>query len=205
MLSGDSASWRLAASEKERSTMVALQTTIRRSPLVKIALVLGVAAMLVGLPWSARGAQEGTPLPPGAVGVSAAVLGAFPATGAPGYELQVFRSEWAPGSSINTHTHPGALVSCVESGELTFAIQTGAATMIRAHGVGTPAPTEALTLNQPITYGPGDCVAFDQDAVQTVHTAWNAGSEPVVLWEAHLYHTGEAATTFTDAQGTPTP
>jgi hypothetical protein len=76
---------------------------------------------------------------------------------------------------------------------------------MRAHDAGTPAATEALTVDQPITYGPGDCVAFDEDAAHTVHTAWNAGSEPVVLWEAHLYRAGEAATTFTDMQGTPTP
>jgi hypothetical protein len=179
--------------------------TSRRSLLVVLALVLGCAAIVAGLPASVRGAQEGTHLPQGAVGITAAVLGAFPVTAAPGYELQVFRSEWEPGSSINTHTHPGALVSCVESGELTFAIQTGAATVIRAHGAGTPPPTEALAPDQPVTYGAGDCVAFDEDAVHTVHTAWNAGSDPVILWEAHLYRTGTAATTFTDAQGTPTP
>jgi quercetin dioxygenase-like cupin family protein len=92
----------------------------RRHLFAVIALVLGCVAVLAGLPGNVRGAQEGTPLPPGAVGVTGAVLGAFPVAVAPGYELQVFRSEWAPGSSIDTHTHPGALVSCVESGELFF-------------------------------------------------------------------------------------
>jgi hypothetical protein len=148
--------------------------------------------------------QDASPeLPQGAVGVSAAVLGAILPTSEVGYELQLFRSEWDPGSSISSHTHPGALVSCVESGELTFALQSGAATVIRAHDAGTPAPTEAIAVGTPITYGPGDCVSFDQDAVTTAHTAWNAGSEPVVLWEAHLYQAGEPATTFTEEAAIP--
>lgn len=166
-----------------------------------IVALVALAAMLPGL----TRADSATPMPPGAVGISAAVLGAIAPAGAPGYELQLFRSEWAPGSSINTHTHPGALVSCVEAGELHFAIQAGAAFVIRAHDAGTPAPPEAIAPNQPVVYGVGDCVAFDQDAAATVHTAWNDGSEPVVLWEAHLYHVGQKASTFTKAQGTPAP
>ncbi len=177
--------------------------TLRRStPALSIA-VLGLAAVLSGAPAAVRGAQTAAPLPPGAVGVTAEVLGAIPAAAAPGDEVQLFRSVWEPGASINMHSHPGAVVSCVESGELTFAIQTGAATLIRAHDSGTPAPTEAIHLGDPITYGPGDCVAFDDAAVPTVHAAWNAGTEPAVLWEAHLYHQGAKATTFVDAQGTP--
>ena len=154
--------------------------------------------------WVFARAQESTPeLPEGAVGITAAVLGAIPVAAAPGYDLQVFRSEWAPGSSISMHTHPGALVSCVESGTLTFAIQTGAATVIRQHGTGTPAPMEEIVVGQPITYGPGDCVAFDEDAEHTTHTAWNEGNEPVVLWEAHLYKSEAPASTFVNEQGTP--
>jgi hypothetical protein len=150
-------------------------------------------------------AQDATPvLPQGAVGITAAVLGAISPSAAPGYELQVFRSEWGPGSSISMHTHPGSLVSCVESGTLSFAIQEGAAAVIRARGAGTPAPTEAMTPDQPITYGPGDCVAFDEDAAHTIHTAWNAGDAPVVLWEAHLYKSSEKATTYVDEHGMPT-
>jgi hypothetical protein len=177
---------------------------MRRITLVPIVLVLALAFGLGR--WVLISAQDSTPaLPQGAVGVTAQVLGAIEPASADGYELQLFRSEWAPGSSISSHTHPGALVSCVESGELTFAIQEGAATVIRAHDAGTPAPTETMTVGTPITYGPGDCVAFDQDATATAHTAWNAGSEPVVLWEAHLYKVGEPASTFTEEQGTPAP
>lgn len=171
------------------------------APLILVlafALVLGRQVLI--------GAQDATPpLPQGAVGVTAQVLGAIEPASAEGYELQLFRSEWEPGSSISGHTHSGALVSCVESGVLTFEIQEGSATVIRAHGSGTPAPTDAIVVGTPITYGPGDCVAFDQDATATTHTAWNAGTEPVVLWEAHLYKVGESATTFMDEQGTPAP
>jgi hypothetical protein len=177
---------------------------MRRSLLVagsSVAALVAVGSMLPGL----TRADPATPMPPGAVGISAAVLGAIDPVAAPGYELQLFRSEWAPGSTINTHNHPGALVSCVESGQLHFEIQTGAASLIRAHGAGTPTAPEAIAPNQPIVYGPGDCVAFDQDAADTVHTAWNDGSAPAVLWEAHLYRAGKPATTFTNEQGTPAP
>lgn len=172
----------------------------------RIRLLATAFFLVIGLAggWMFARAQESTPeLPQGAVGVTAAVLGAFPVNAAPGYDLQVFRSEWAPGSSISMHAHPGALVSCVESGTLSFAIQTGAATVIRQHGAGTPAPVEEMVVGQPITYGSGDCVAFDEDAAHTTHTAWNEGSETVVLWEAHLYKADAPATTFVNEQGTP--
>jgi hypothetical protein len=175
---------------------------MRRYHIPRLVLVLALGIVLGR--WALAGAQGGTPaLPQGAVGVTAQVLGAIEPASSPGYELQLFRSEWEPGSSISSHTHPGALVSCVESGTLTFEIQDGAATVIRAHDAGTPAPTETILVGTPITYGPGDCVAFDQDATATSHTAWNDGSETVVLWEAHLYKVGEPASTFTEEAGTP--
>lgn len=177
---------------------------MRRITIASTMLILALA-IVIGR-WAVISAQDSTPaLPQGAVGVTGLVLGAIEPASLDGYELQLFRSEWEPGSSISGHTHPGALVSCVESGVLTFEIQEGAATVIRAHGAGTPAPTETMSVGTPITYGPGDCVAFDQDAVTTSHTAWNADSEPVVLWEAHLYKVGEPASTFVDEQGTPVP
>ena len=175
----------------------------RRATPVLWLSVFGIAAVLGGAPAAVRGAQTAAPLPPGAVGVTAEVLAAIPASAAPGDEVQLFRSVWEPGSSINMHSHPGVVVSCVESGALTFAIQTGAATLIRAHNTGTPAPTEAIQHDDPVTYGPGDCVAFDDDAAHTIHTAWNEGTEPAVLWEAHLYQVGAKSSTFTEAQGTP--
>jgi hypothetical protein len=48
-------------------------------------------------------------------------------------------------------------------------------------------------------------VAFDEDAAHTIHTAWNAGDEPAVLWEAHLYKAEAPATTFVNERGTPVP
>jgi hypothetical protein len=174
---------------------------------VVIALTLVVGLIVgVSIGHDSTRAQGSMPeLPEGATGVTAAVLGVIQPAAAPGYDLQLFRSEWAPGSSISLHTHPGALVSCIESGSVSFAIQSGMASVVRAHGPQTPAAAETISPNQPITYGPGDCVTFDQDAANTAHIAWNDGTEPAVIWEAHLYKTGAKASTFTNEQGTPAP
>ena len=72
--------------------------------------------------WSVTRAQESTPLPQGAVGITAAVLGATQPAAADGYELQLFRSEWEPGSTISTHTHPGALIGHFEAGAFGFRV-----------------------------------------------------------------------------------
>jgi hypothetical protein len=178
---------------------------------VSIMLILSLFVVSTGAITGAK--QASGTLPPGASGVTAAVLAAMEPVATDGYELQVFRSVWLPGSSVSTHTNSGALVSCVESGVLTIEIQEGAATVTRAQPIrNVPVEiarahpyegAEAITLGTPISYGPGDCVAFDEDAAHTIHTAWNEGAEPVVLWETHLSIAGEPVTTFVNDQGTP--
>ncbi len=102
-------------------------------------------------------------------------------------------------------THPTAIVVCVQSGALGFAIHAGAATVTRRGAGEEPEATEPLALETEAVLEPGDCVACDEFAARTVHSAWNASDGPTVLWEAHLFKSDEPFTTFVDERGTPVP
>ena len=149
-------------------------------------------------------AQGGPPPPdatPGAVGFQGTVLGGVDSTVAPGYRLVMAESVFEPGAYVTQHTHPTAIVVCVQSGALGFAIQQGTASITR----GGAEEVETLELNTDIVLEPRDCVAFDHFAAHTAHTGWNASDEPTVLWEARLVKTDEPFTVFVNEQGTPVP
>jgi predicted metal-dependent enzyme (double-stranded beta helix superfamily) len=164
---------------------------------------------LLGLLTTAALAQEGGPPPadatPGAPGVTGPVLGELDPVVAPGYRLRMVETIFAPGSYVTRHTHPTAIIVCVQSGALGFAIQAGAATVTRGGGEEGPEATEPLEADSEVMLEPHDCVAFDHFAHHTVHTAWNAGDGTTVLWEAHLYKSDEPFTTFVNEMGTPVP
>ena len=164
-----------------------------------------VVALLALLGTSAL-AQGGPPPPdatPGAPGVTGGPLGGVDASVAPGYRLVMAETVFAPDSYVTQHTHPTAIVVCVQSGALGFAIQAGTATVTRSETQGTPEAAEQLALNTDVVLEPRDCVAFDEFAEHTVHTAWNASADTTVIWEARLVKTDEPFTTFVDAMGTP--
>jgi hypothetical protein len=169
----------------------------------------GLIVVLLGLITVGALAQEGGPPPPdatpGAVGVSGPVLGELDPVAAPGYRLRMVETVFAPGAYVTRHVHPTAIIVCVQSGALGFAIENGAATVTRGGTGETPEATEPLELNAEVVLEPRDCVAYDEFAAHTVHTAWNAGDGETVLWEAHLHKADEPFTTFVDAQGTPVP
>ena len=68
-----------------------------------------------------------------------------------------------------------------------------------------PESTESVQPNVEVVLEPLDCIAVDNDAGRTVHTARNAGDETTVAWEADFYPIGEPATVFVDERGTPIP
>jgi hypothetical protein len=179
------------------------QRFITRIPVVG-ALVAGV----LGLVLASALAQGGPPpadATPGAPGVTGAVLGGVDASVAPGYRLEVTELTWEPGGYVTRHFHPIAIVVCVQEGALGFAIQEGAATVTRGGAGETPESTEPLALNTEVVLEPRDCIAFDEFAAHTIHTAWNASDGPTVTWETDLLKIGEPFTTFVDEQGTPVP
>ena len=158
-----------------------------------------VAAWVGGA--SRRAAQDASPTPTYAVGVSAEILSRKEADAAPGYYLQVVRITFAPDAIVAPHTHPGDSVTYQESGSHAFTVLDGEAYLLRA-GSGTPeaGPAgEAMDLNTEYDIAPGDALMFN---AQTVHTARNPTGEPAVLLEAQLREIGMPLTNFL---GTPVP
>jgi quercetin dioxygenase-like cupin family protein len=174
-------------------------TVSRRSALCGLG---GLAAFLaLGVRNRSAAAQEATPTPTYAVGVTAEVLSRKEADAAPGFYLQVVRITFAPEAIVAPHTHPGDTVTYQESGSHAFTVLEGEARLVRA-GTATPAAGpagEAMEPNREYTIAPGDALAFN---AQTAHTARNPTGEPAVLLEAQLREVGMPLTHF---MGTPVP
>jgi quercetin dioxygenase-like cupin family protein len=114
--------------------------------------------------------------------------------------MGLLRLTYAPGGTLNSHTHPGASVLYVESGQLVYTLISGTATVTHAPmETGTPAATEPLTVGE-IVLSVGDSLFEDADVI---HTARNDGTEPVIVLIANLLTTGAPVTTFLEA--TPSP
>ena len=148
----------------------------------------------------ARGTQVPPVATPGAEGVNGVILGGIDPVVAPGYRLVLAELVFAPDTYATEHFHPTAIVFCVQSGALGFAIHEGTATVTRDGG-----EPETIALDTEMTLEPRDCVAFDHFAAHTTHTGWNLSDGPTVLWEARLFTIDEPFTVFVDEQGTPVP
>lgn len=97
--------------------------------------------------------------------------------------LSLLRVTFAPGGSIiGLHTHPGALVLSIESGELGYTVQEGEVQVQRATTSGTPGAVESLTPGEEATLQPGDAL-FEEGVV---HSARNTGDVATVVLVAGL-------------------
>ncbi len=177
---------------------------MRRLPIM-LALVLGGLVGLIATGALARSAQPPPDATPGSVGFGNVALGGIDPVVAPGYRLEMRENTFAPGAYVTRHTHPTAIIVCVQSGAFGFAIQAGAATVTRGGTGATPEATEPLEVGVDVVLEPRDCVAFDEFAAHTEHTGWNASDGTTVIWETRLLKIGEPYTTFLDEQGTPVP
>ncbi len=177
---------------------------MRRFPVV-LALILVALVGLIATGALAHSAQPPPDATPGSVGFGNVALGGIDPVVAPGYRLEMRENTFAPGAYVTRHTHPTAIVVCVQSGALGFAIQAGAATVTRGGTGATPEATERLEVGVDIVLEPRDCVAFDEYAAHTEHTGWNASDGTTVIWETRLLKIGEPYTTFLDEMGTPVP
>ena len=178
--------------------------SLKRAPKI-VALVVPALALLLLTGFGVL-AQGGSPPPdatPGAVGFQGAVLAAIDTSVAPGYQLQLAQSVFEPGAYVTSHIHPTAIVVCVQSGALGFALQHGSGTVTRSAPAGTPTTTEPLMPGTELVLQPYDCVTFDHFVQHTSHTGWNASDGQTVLIEARLVKSGEPFTVFVDALGTP--
>jgi quercetin dioxygenase-like cupin family protein len=163
----------------------------------------GLAAALQLQAASLAAAQEASPTPVYAAGITPEILGRIEPSVTPGYALQLVRITFAPGSAIAAHRHSGATVTTVVSGSQTFTVLEGAAQLIRA---GTATPSAGAPAGEPMQVGqdyvlqPGDVLVFDETLV---HSAHNPTSEPAVLMEAQLRATDQPLTEFMPEMATP--
>lgn len=158
-----------------------------------------LVALTVGSTVAIR-AQVPPDATPGAAGVNGVILGGVDPVIAPGYRLVLAELVLEPETFATEHFHPTAIVFCVQSGQLGFAIHHGGAWVTR-----DGSEPEAIQVDTNMSLQPRDCVAFDHFAAHMTHTGWNESDGPTVLWEARLFKTDEPFTVFVNEQGTPVP
>jgi quercetin dioxygenase-like cupin family protein len=174
----------------------------RRAALVRLTTGgLGVALLARGIGKVA--AQDVTPTPVYAAGVTPEILGHIEPSAAPGYALQLVRITFAPGAAVAAHRHSGGTVTTQVSGSHNFTVLEGTARLIRA-GSATPAAGaevgEPMRVGQEYTLNPGDVLVFDESVV---HTAHNPTTAPAVLMEAQLRASDRPLTEFIPELATP--
>jgi hypothetical protein len=117
--------------------------------------------------------------------------------GAPGYTLTLARYTIAPGARLSPHEHPGVQLAEIESGTLTYTVETGTATVHRGGATGT---AEQVTGPRTTTLGPRDTVA-EIDGM--AHFGANDTAEPVVIYATLLTEDGDdLSVPVTDTPGT---
>lgn len=116
-------------------------------------------------------------------------LGATNPGNAPGQELFLEQVTIAPGARLATHFHEGTQVAHVVSGELTYNIVRGSATVLRADG------EEQATGPTVVILKAGDGVVETPDVV---HYGANDGDVPVVIVLAALLADGAPMATAVD-------
>jgi hypothetical protein len=163
----------------------------------------GLAAALLARGMGNAIAQDASPTPAYAAGVTAEILGRIEPPAAPGYTLQLVRVTFAPDAVVAAHRHSGGTVTTQMSGSHAFTVLEGSARLIRA-GSATPAAGadagEPMQLGQEYTIALGDVMIFDE---MVIHTAHNPTSEPAVLMEAQLRASDQPLTEFIPDLATP--
>ena len=146
-----------------------------RKTLVMVVVLSLVGAFGVftvqGLP-----AQEATPAGEAAPIVIES-LGGAPSPDAPGMMLVLLRATLALGAGLPAHVHPGQLIVAVESGTAGYSIVSEEGESGRGR-FGTPIAAEVITPGTEVLLGPGEWIVEEPGIV---HTARNAGNEPLVL------------------------
>ena len=166
-----------------------------------LTLVLGVAAATACGSSSTTAAPATTARaggPTTTVAVAKDVLGTDPAPpGAPGRTLTLIRYTNAPGAKLSPHVHPGVQLASIQSGTLTYTVESGTATVTRAGG-----DTDEITGPATTTLGPGDAVV-EHDGM--VHFGANDTDQPVVILATLLTEDGrDLAVTVTTPAPAPT-
>jgi quercetin dioxygenase-like cupin family protein len=153
-------------------------------PVVAVALLLLAGGALAIAPRLAGAQDSATPV--AGQGIEKAVLGTEVSAVAPDRVLILQRRTFAPGAESGDHAADGPVVLYVESGEVTFEVVDGAATVTRADGT-----TEDLMSGKEASLSVGDEVSYDQGVV---HDVYNEGTVPAVTLESRFNPNPAAAT-----------
>jgi hypothetical protein len=172
---------------------------------VSVVLTFVVAFNLIAIGALAQGSRPPADAEPGAAGITGVPLGALEPLAAPGYRLEVVELTWEPGFYATRHSHPTALLTCVQEGALGFLLHDGSADLTRGGTADAPGAAEPIALDTEVILEPRDCIAFDEFAVHMEHTGWNASEGTTVLWEARLLDPNQPFTTYVNEMGTPVP
>lgn len=173
------------------ATQRSMSTLTRRTTLVGLG-ASGLGLFLAARNPSLAGAQDATPAPMGAVGVTIQLMGGGQPISAPGLGLTLRRTTIAPGGRLPAHSHPGAHVIVVEAGTWGYTPLGGTAQLMRAGATEPPVPGETLPFGTEVILTAGDWLFVEepQDDIR------NAGEDDVVLLVAALATIGEPFTTF---------
>ena len=165
------------------------------SRFAKFALSLAVAA---GVALSAGVAQAAQPAPQPvtlacATDMRIQMLGKTDPANAEGQSLVLVRAYFGVGGGIGAHTHPCNLIVVVEEGQFGVTLEEEGMEMMvmrASDDAATPAAAEPLVAGQETVLEPGDW--FIETGM--VHSARNAGDEPVTVLFTGLVTAGEPVT-----------
>ena len=96
---------------------------------------------------------------------------------APGQQLHLYRFTLPPREELPAHSHPGATMLEIESGELAYTVLRG---VVRRWTTGEDGLRVELLVKtgETAVFTPGDAIYYDAD---TAHTAVNPGDLPVAV------------------------
>lgn len=156
-----------------------------------LALLVLTIGVMVGPSQALGHVQSDASTPAPGTGITTEVLGGGEPDNATGLALALVRITFEPGAVAPLHTHPGATAFFIESGEITFALVEGVATLTPAGGTPeAPSAKEELTAGSEVVLTAGDSVFYQADAVLDER---NDGDEPVVILVSNLRGIDEPA------------
>lgn len=162
----------------------------------KLALSLAVMAGVAMSAGASALAAQPAPQPVTlecATDMSVQVLGNAAPASAEGQSLVLVRAFFGVGGGIGAHTHPGTLIVAVESGSFGVTLEDEGMEMMvmrASDDAATPAVAEPLVAGQETVLEPGDW--FIETGM--VHSARNAGEEPVEVVFTGLVEAGQPVT-----------
>lgn len=116
--------------------------------------------------------------------------------GGDGSTLTLIRYTIGPGAQLDPHIHPGVQLASIESGTLTYTVESGEAVVHRADDT-----TETLDGPAETTLGPGDAL---QEIDGMVHFGANDTDDPVVIIATLLTEDGHELAEVVDEPTTTT-